>query len=95
MQLQYTRIDNLPPLAWYADIKGEKVHILHGSAVECWENFFVEGAWSGNFADANFVDTEWFCGTGMINNEKNVTFSTPSHVTYGIFSLKKLGGGTV
>ena len=43
-----------PALAWISNISGERIEIIHGDHVEMTENFWVEGAWSG----------EWFCGTG-------------------------------
>lgn len=54
----------LPPLAWVASINGETTELVHGEHVDVKENFFVEGAWSGDFSKGLFVNAEWFCGTG-------------------------------
>lgn len=60
MNIKYTEIKNLPPLAWLADIQEKKIHVFHGSAVECKEKSFVEGAWNGNFSDIAFMKADWF-----------------------------------
>ncbi len=91
MKLEYERIKKLPPLAWIADIKGETANIICGENVECNNRFFVEGAWSGEFQSGNFIESDWFCGTGGICTVDGITFSTPSHVTSGLFSSKLLG----
>lgn len=54
----------LPPLAWVATINGEITELVHGEHVDVKENFFVEGAWNGEFNKGLFANAEWFCGTG-------------------------------
>ena len=49
MVFQYKHIENLPPLAWLAEIKGGIVKVIYGSMVEVKENWFVECACSGEF----------------------------------------------
>lgn len=93
MKFEYLLNKELPPLAWLADIKNEIVALLHGENVECRNEFFVEGAWNGNFSSGDFIDSDWFCGSGGAVKENRIVFSTPSHVTSGIFVAKKAGGG--
>ena len=95
MRVEYIEKKQLAPLAWAAYVCGDKISVLHGSAVECRENCFVEGAWSGDFPKMDFLSADWFCGTGAHINEDNIVFSTPTHVTYGLYSAKIAGGGTV
>ena len=78
-----------PALAWISNISGERIEIIHGDHVEMTENFWVEGAWSGEFDQGLFADAEWFCGTGGVIKSKEVIYSTPSHVTYGIYIFRK------
>lgn len=92
MEIRYTQIDNLPPLAWLAEIKNGIVEVIHGKRVETTENWFVEGAWSGEFAQGEFLDNDWFCGTGARLCNDKIVFSTPSHVTCGLFSKNTRGG---
>ena len=95
MVFQYKHIENLPPLAWLAEIKGGIVKVIYGSMVEVMENWFVEGAWSGEFEQGDFLEANWFCGTGARNCGDKIVFSTPTHVTYGLYSVENLmGGGT-
>lgn len=93
MQLQFTEIKKLPPLAWYAEIKDGIVNVIHGPHVEISDTWFVEGAWSGEFSQGDFIQSDWFCGTGGLLREDKIIFSTPSHVTGGLFVSKFLGGG--
>ena len=92
MKFEYLLNKELPPLAWLADIKNGIVALLHGENVECRNEFFVEGAWNGNFSSGDFIDSDWFCGSGGAVKENRIVFSTPSHVTSGIFVAKKAGG---
>ena len=87
MQIQHIEKKHLPPLACAAYVCGDKISVLHGSAVECHENCFVEGAWCGNFREMDFISADWFCGTGACINEDSIVFSTPTHVTYGLYSV--------
>lgn len=92
MKLEYEQLNSLPPLAWLANINKGTVKVLHGKNVESHDTFFVEGAWNGDFSSAEFVESEWFCGTGakIVNN--TIRFSTPSHVTAGLFVFSNSGG---
>ena len=56
--------EKFPVLAWIAIVTNEKIEVLHGEHVEARDNFFVEGAWSGEFNQGLFVTSNWFCGTG-------------------------------
>ncbi len=93
MVFQYKHIENLPPLAWLAEIKGGIVKVIYGSMVEVKENWFVEGAWSGEFGQGDFLEADWFCGTGARNCGDKIVFSTPTHVTYGLYSVENLVEG--
>lgn len=85
MKIFYTKNDQLPPLAWYACVKNDTVNVICGSFVECFDDCFFEGAWSGNFNQVDFLNADWFCGTGAHITNDSIVFSTPSHVTYGIY----------
>lgn len=88
MQLHYTEIKDLPPLAWFAEIKDGSVDVLHGAQVEISDTWFVEGAWSGEFSKGGFIHSDWFCGTGGLLCGDRIIFSTPTHVTSGLFMTK-------
>ena len=78
MQFQYTEVNDMPPLAWVANIKEENISVMHGCAVDCHDHYFVEGAWSGELKNADFLSADWFCGTGACIQERGIVFSTPS-----------------
>lgn len=92
MKFAYRELDNLPSLSWIADIKGNVATVIHGGRVEAREKFFVEGAWNGDFSSGNFDTSDWFCGTGGKIDGKACIFSTPSHVTSGLFTSANWGG---
>ena len=85
MKVAYRCIAGLPALAWIAIVDGLNVEVIHGCHVETRDSFFVEGAWNGEFASGSFTEVNWFCGTGAIWKEMQIVFSTPTHVTHGLF----------
>lgn len=85
MKVAYRCIAGLPALAWIAIVDGLNVEVIHGCHVETRDSFFVEGAWNGDFASGSFTEVNWFCGTGAIWKEMQIVFSTPTHVTHGLF----------
>ncbi len=87
MQIKYKMNVNLPPLAWRANCKDGIVEVLHGKYVDARDGFFVEGAWSGNFADGDFVNSEWVCGSGACFADDKITFSTATHIVGGLFHI--------
>ena len=91
MRINYQLKDIVPPMAWIANVKDGVANVLHGKSVCCEKSFFVEGAWNGEFDRGEFVNSNWFCGTGAEMHEDRIVFSTPSHVIYGLFSVK-IGG---
>lgn len=92
MKFTYKRNEKLPPLAWLAYVKNGVVEVTHGSMVETNDRFFVDGAWNGNYIDGGFSSANWFCGTGAEIINDSVVFSTPSHVTAGLYSYHNKGG---
>lgn len=93
MILHYKEIKNLPPLSWFAEVKDGEANIFHGFRVEISDNWYVEGAWSGDFKKGDFLQSEWFCGTGAKVFNDQIVFSTPTHVTSGLFVQNIQGGG--
>ena len=93
MKLTYHLVDSLPKLAWCAVVErgiGD-VHVYHGSGVETFEDFFVEGAWNGEFSDGRFDKSEFFMGSGgrvvADSRLRTMMFSTPSHTLERLFSV--------
>lgn len=85
MDISYKCISGFPKLAWIADIHGSCIDVLHGSNVELNNSYFLEGAWNGEFHLGDFCESDWFCGTGGKLFDRGISFSTPSHVTYGLY----------
>lgn len=88
MIVSYKENKQFPSLAWGASVCENKIEIIHGNHVECTDDFFVEGAWDGEFKDGLFTNANWFCGTGAEIKKNEIIFSTPSHVTYGLYMYK-------
>ena len=66
MKFMYTKIEDIPKLAWCACIEKEfeLVDIYHGSSVEVRKDFFVEGVWDGEFSQGDFESATFFLGSG-------------------------------
>ena len=86
MKINYEIKKDFPALAWIAIVNNSNVHVICGGGVECKNKYFVEGAWSGDFGLGKFSSSEWFCGTGAEIKNDSIVFSTPTHVTYSLFS---------
>jgi hypothetical protein len=74
-------VPSLPRLSWCARIakSSEVVSVLHGPWVEARGNFFIEGAWAGDFSQGSFLDSDSLVGTGAVVTSEGITFATPSH----------------
>lgn len=60
MRFTYKQLDRLPALSWLAEIKkdSEEIHVIHGSMVECKDEFFVSGVWDGDFSEGDFLHSD-------------------------------------
>lgn len=89
MNLVFRKVDTLPRLAWCAKIKrgNRSIELLHGPWVEVANDFFCEGAWSGDFANAGF-DTGMFMGTGGKTTDDGLIVASPNHTLDRIWLLK-------
>jgi hypothetical protein len=89
MKLAFKKIDTLPRMAWCARV--DKLHhtirILHGSYVEVSNEFFCEGAWSGNFISGDF-ESNLLMGSGGKVTDRGPLISTPNHTMERIYALK-------
>jgi hypothetical protein len=61
------RLPDLPKLAWAAsfDFGEETLWVIHGAAVECRDQWLVEGIWDGPFDQADFRHSASFFGSGI------------------------------
>jgi hypothetical protein len=90
MKLVFRRIDALPRLAWCAGlIKGQDtVEVWHGPWVETADDFFCEGAWSGDFL-SHEIDTHILMGSGGRIAGDTLSIAAPNHTLERIFLLKQ------
>ena len=88
--IEYKINNNLPKLAWLADIDraSGKVTVHTGSCVECQDSFFVAGAWNGEFSEAGFDSSSVFYGTGAKFTSDSLHFYTPSHALERLVSYE-------
>jgi hypothetical protein len=77
----------LPRLAWCAVVtpSAATVEVSHGEAVECGDDFWVEGAWDGEFTAGAFADALLFMGSGAKLTADGVVFSTASHTVEALY----------
>lgn len=91
MKLKYHKLKTIPKLAWCALIVCNlpEINVYHGDGIETFENYFFEGAWDGEFANANFDTSNFFMGSGgkLINDYGGVVFATPSHTLERLYSI--------
>jgi len=70
----------LPRLAWLCERRRDTPDILlhHGPGVEIGTDFFFEGAWAGDFAEADFLECDCF-GTGGRLEGDDLVLAPPDH----------------
>lgn len=96
MEFKYHQFSDLPTLAWCAIVPSETsdIYIYHGNGVEAFKDFFVEGAWDGDFHCADFDETDFFAGSGgkvLRNRSGGVLFSTSNNVLEKLYSISTNG----
>ena len=80
MTLTFLENAALPPLAWLVSVDTGKCVVEHGTLVETQSGFFVEGIWSGEFADGGFDACESFFGSGAVERNGGLVL-VPSSAT--------------
>lgn len=81
MKLHATQDDALPKLAWLAKCFSDRVVLMHGNAVEVWEDGWLEGAWAGEFADKSFDRCAEVFGSGGLVKASGRVVIVPSATT--------------
>lgn len=93
MKFKYLLNKELPRLAWCAVVlkDSDEVNVYHGIDIETKMNFFVEGAWNGDFMRADFDTANFFMGSGAkkTGQGKGVLFSTSNHTLERLYSFKE------
>ena len=78
-------VDSLPPLAWlFTSPEVGKSRLVHGSAVDVFEDGFFEGCLAGNTA-RDLTQIQEVFGSGMKIQNGEYVFITPSHTLESIF----------
>jgi len=81
LRFEFKQFDGLPRLAWCARLESgvTTVTVKHGSWVETNQDFFVEGAWDGQFEEGALDQTLLLMGSGgrLVGNQ--ALFATPCH----------------
>lgn len=94
MQITYIEMQQLPKMAWGAIVeKGTlDVVVYHGRSVETQKEFFVEGAWEGDYAEGRFDQADFFNGSGGRMNQKtfkkSFMFVTASHTLDRLHTIR-------
>lgn len=93
MKFNYLLNKELPRLAWCAVLfkDSDEVNVYHGIDIETKMNFFVEGAWNGDFMQGDFDTATFFMGSGAkkVEQGRGVLFSTSSHTLERLYSFKE------
>jgi hypothetical protein len=76
VQFAYDLIEDLSPLAWVAECHPDRetIAIVHGRFVDTHPDFFVEGAWAGNFTEGRLQESDAVFGSGGARHGEAVTF---------------------
>ena len=85
--------DDIPRLARLARVEAadSSVHVTHGPWVETWDSGFVEGGWSGPFAEHGFDEAVTFAGTGALIRDGRVLFVAGTDIQARLYSTRLQG----
>ena len=92
MKFDYVCMAGLPPLAWSAAIhrNSNRVVVYHGTGIETHRQFFVEGAWDGEFTEGNFDTALTFSGSGgRLRSDRSICFSSASNNLERLYELNR------
>ena len=92
MKFDFRQLPSLPRLSWcLVWARGaDSATVFHGPWVEVNKSFFVEGAWAGDFLEANF-DSSFMTGTGVKVEGDGLVFVTPTHTLDRLNLMEKSG----
>ena len=92
MRMTMQTVAALPHLSWLAevDLAGASARVLHGDWVETGANFFIEGAWSGAYAQGAFDRCDSVFGSGAVLRGGQLVFVSSSTTTDYLF-YRRLG----
>jgi hypothetical protein len=85
--IHYYAIAELPKLGWVAAVAldGGSLTVFHGSAVECRDDWMVEGVWDDDFKSGNFHCSENFFGSGIRIEGDRIYFVASSALVDRLF----------
>ena len=89
MRFRFTQKKTLPRSAWLAHLKKDDatIEVFHGSSVEQHDDFFVEGAWDGDFGQGDILEANTLLGSGARIGQQSITFAAPSHIYERLYSM--------
>src|SRR5699024_7406990 len=90
MELKVNMMEDLPKFSWLTKIEKENniVNLYCGKWVDYTNDFFVEGAWEGDFQEGGFDKSLAFTGSGGIIKKDNIKFVAPCNTLEAIYSIK-------
>ncbi|HEV2750090.1 MAG TPA: hypothetical protein VGV12_06140 [Gemmatimonadales bacterium] len=88
---RYRELPQLPRLAWVAVMSrdGGDLLVYHGSALECRDQWMVEGTWDGDFAPGAFHESAHFFGSGIRAVDDAIHFVPSSALVNGLFYCER------
>lgn len=90
MKFEFEKNNRISTLAWCARIeRGTGVtRVEHGADVEIFDEFFVEGAWNGDFGTGGMDASEVLLGSGGCLRSGEVLFCPTSHSMDRLYSVR-------
>ena len=87
MKLKLHKVESLPRLAWCASIKKDSgnCQVNHGDWVETGKDWFVEGAWNGDFQTSFPDEAQTFVGSAGRCHESDMIFASATDLNTRLF----------
>jgi hypothetical protein len=90
MRYLFIRCDTLPRLGWCAHLShGSRiVRVYHGPWVETRDDWFVEGAWTGDFEKGDLDAALFLVGSGGVIRDGRALFCTQTDMIERLYSIR-------
>lgn len=86
--IEFQEVESVHRMGWCASFDDDVTRVIHGSWVETFDHGFVEGAWSGCFADKDFAGADIFLGSGAVSIDSTPLLSSASHPYEPLYSTR-------
>lgn len=94
MHFTYEEVEGLAAMAWCVKIQtnSSAVTVLHGSGIDCREDFFYEGCWNGDLTGTAFLSANICAASGAVIQDDKLLIVSPSNTLARLYGIRNERG---